>query len=172
MSNILTTAKIGFEFTFECDPHQSTCWNSGNWTSSIKNDEAITPPLEEKYMASGNDKKDPFLSTPRIQATKAPRKSWGGAPFQDNREDRFPSWFSHVGSDVRDSKQFRQKHAAWLFQYPTWTQFQHDVSKQFGPYVNSMDDALHYQAINTNTCLKRMKASGEWNSGSSNPRKI
>lgn len=279
MSNILTTAKIGFEFTFECDPHQSTRWNSGNWTSFIKNDEAITPSLEEKYMAfvqelegrlgaqnegaekngkfgepiyqltfpdatqpfwittsldpgvieiqtqpaafseitgplrqnfdslfaaltelgfragdggghinvdyetgfnnnfllavntliateeryrelhdgatryaplidSGNDKKDPFLSTPRIQATKAPCESWGEEPSQNNREDRFPSWFSHVGSNVRHPGHFRQQHAAWLFQYPTWTQFQHDVSKQFGPYVNSMDYALHYQAIN------------------------
>lgn len=50
MINILTTAKIGFEFTFECDPHQSTRWNHGNWTSSIKNDEAITASLEERYM--------------------------------------------------------------------------------------------------------------------------
>lgn len=283
MINILTTAKIGFEFTFECDPDQSTYWNRDNWTSSIKNDKAITPFLEEKYadfvegleqqlnvrrersekngkfgehiypltfpdanppfwittsldpgvieiqtqpatfpeitgplrpnfdslfttmanlgfragdggghinvdyktgfnnnfplavntliateekyselhngvspyaplIDSGNDKKDPFLSTPRIQATEEPNKSWGGAPSQDKREDRFHSWLSHIYKPqfLKKPQDFKQKHAAWLFQHPTYTQFDYNASKQFGPYpyVNSMDDALHYQAIN------------------------
>lgn len=279
MSNILTTAKIGFEFTFECDPLNPQHCNQGNWTHSIKNDEAITPSLEGNYMDfvdelegrlgaqnegaektgkfgenvyrltfqgengpfwittsldpgvieiqtkpvtfpeitgslrenfeslftaltdlgfragdggghinvdyktgfnnnfllavntliateeryrelhdsnsqyaplidSGNDKKDPFLSSDRIQATAATNKPWGGEPCKDKMEDRFPSWLSHVGNDVRSPHQFREKHAAWLFQHPTWTQFRYDDSKQFGPYVDSIDCALHYQAIN------------------------
>lgn len=279
MSNILTTAKIGFEFTFECDPRNPQLWSYGNWTQSIKNEEAITHELKGRYMTfvdglverlglqnegtekngkfgepiyqlnfmdesapfwittsldpgvieiqtqpvtfpeitgplsnnfdslftaltdlgfragdggghinvdyetgfnnnfplavntliateeryrelhdgnsryaplidSGNDKKDPFLSSNRIQATATPNKPWEATAKKDNMEDRFPSWFSHVGSSVRTPQQFREKHAAWLFQHPTWTQFQHDVSKQFGPYLDSIDCALHYQAIN------------------------
>ncbi len=278
MSNILTTAKIGFEFTFECDPSNPQHCSQGNWTHSIKNDEAITPYLEKNYMDfvdelegqlglqnenaektgkfgenvyrltfqggngpfwittsldpgvieiqtqpvtfpeitgplkgnfnslftaltdlgfraggggghinvdyktgfnnnfllavntliateeryrdlhtlgnryhplidSGNDKKDPFLSSDRIKATAAAEKPWDATAKEDDMKDRFPSWLSHVSGLTRPDD-FKRHHAAWLFQHPTWTQFQHDVSKQFGPYLDSIDCTLHYQAIN------------------------
>lgn len=281
MSNILTTAKIGFEFTFECDPSNPQHCSQGNWTHSIENNKAITSSLEKSYMDfveelvgwlgvqnegakktgkfgenvyqltfpgepdpfwittsldpgvieiqtkpvtfpeitdmlsqnfdslfivltdlgfragdggghinvdyktgfsnnfqlavntliatenryrelhdsstryarlidSGNDKKDPFLSTPRIQATEAPNKTWGGAPSQDKREDRFQSWLSHIYKPqfLKNPQDFKQKHAAWLFQHPTYTQFDYNANDQFGPYEGTMDDILHYQAIN------------------------